>query len=235
MADYLPVSESDLRTWFANFKTKVTAAALEALGFATAEATALETQITADYNFIDKAVSSNEQLRNDMNGFVQWKNEVIRGGDDNITPAAQTFQGTANLPSATKRGILERTRKLIARIKVAPLYTEAMGEDLGIVATSDEIPGIGETPPNLTGTPGANSSVSLKFNKGQSNGVQIETKRASEANYSVLGSYFKSPVTDGRAPLVAGQPEIRYYRARYLDGNDPLGAYSDIVSVVTIP
>ena len=40
---------------------------------------------------------------------------------------------------------------------------------------------------------------------------------------------------DTRPPLVAGQPEVRRYRIRYLEGDDPVGLYSSVVSVTTIP
>ena len=43
---------------------------------------------------------------------------------------------------------------------------------------------------------------------------------------------------DGRRnidAMVAGQPEVRRYRMRYLDGDDPVGVWSAVVSVTTIP
>lgn len=33
----------------------------------------------------------------------------------------------------------------------------------------------------------------------------------------------------------AGQPEVRRYRIRYPDGDDPVGNYSAVVSVTTVP
>jgi hypothetical protein len=44
-----------------------------------------------------------------------------------------------------------------------------------------------------------------------------------------------TPYEDPRDPLVAGQPETRSYRLQLYDGDNPVGGYSDEVSVVTLP
>ena len=63
----------------------------------------------------------------------------------------------------------------------------------------------------------------------------VEGQRASEGTWTSLGTDRFSPFVDGRAPLVAGQPEVRRYRIRYLDGDDPTGNYSAVVTVTTVP
>ena len=40
---------------------------------------------------------------------------------------------------------------------------------------------------------------------------------------------------DARPPLVAGQPELREYRAQGMENNAPVGALSAVVSAVTVP
>ena len=81
----------------------------------------------------------------------------------------------------------------------------------------------------------ANSQVELKFVKRGFSGIQVESKRGAETNWSVLGNYLRSPILDTRPLLVAGQPETRSYRYRYLSGNDPVGTVSDTFTVTTIP
>ncbi len=44
-----------------------------------------------------------------------------------------------------------------------------------------------------------------------------------------------SPYLDARAPLVARQPEVRRYRGRYIVNDEPVGNYSAVASVTTIP
>ena len=59
--------------------------------------------------------------------------------------------------------------------------------------------------------------------------------RGAEKVWSVMGSYFRSPILDEREPLALGQPEVRNYRYTYLDGNDTIGQASDTFTVTTTP
>jgi len=71
--------------------------------------------------------------------------------------------------------------------------------------------------------------------KGVYDGVQIESQRAGETLWTLIGMDTSSPYLDSRAPLAAGVPEIRCYRLRYFPNDVPTGNYSDIVTVTTIP
>jgi len=71
--------------------------------------------------------------------------------------------------------------------------------------------------------------------KGRHSGVVIQGKRAGESDWSDLGKDNYSPYVDGRPPLTAGTSETRQYRMRYLDKDNEVGEWSDVVSVVTIP
>jgi len=44
-----------------------------------------------------------------------------------------------------------------------------------------------------------------------------------------------SPYTGGAGALVCGQPEVRQYRARWPDDDQPFGDWSDIVQVTARP
>lgn len=128
---------------------------------------------------------------------------------------------------------MPRLRLLVKRIKAHLLYTEVIGGDLGIIAST-----IAPSPnakPTGSARALANSQVELKFVKRGFSGIQVESKRGAEANWSVLGNYLRSPILDTRPLLVAGQPETRSYRYRYLSGNDPVGTVSDTFTVTTIP
>ncbi len=80
-----------------------------------------------------------------------------------------------------------------------------------------------------------NSEVRQNWVKSSSDGVLMEGQRGSETEWTPLGTDRFSPYLDGRAPLVAGQPEVRRYRMRYLDGDDPAGNWSPVASVTTVP
>ena len=65
--------------------------------------------------------------------------------------------------------------------------------------------------------------------------IELQSKRGAEADFSLLAYDTNSPYLDARVPLVAGQPEVRQYRARWRDDDLPVGDWSDIVQVTARP
>lgn len=65
--------------------------------------------------------------------------------------------------------------------------------------------------------------------------IEIQCKRPGDADFITIGFDSSEPYLDSRAPVVAGQPEVRQYRARYHDGTGPIGIWSDIVSATAQP
>ncbi|MBI5706963.1 MAG: hypothetical protein HZC36_08230 [Armatimonadetes bacterium] len=64
---------------------------------------------------------------------------------------------------------------------------------------------------------------------------EMQSKRTRDADLGAIGFDSSEPYLDSRAPVVAGQPEVRQYRARYLDAGGPIGIWSDIVSATAQP
>jgi hypothetical protein len=56
-----------------------------------------------------------------------------------------------------------------------------------------------------------------------------------ETAFMLLAYDTNSPYLDARAPLVAGQPEVHRYRARYREDDQPFADWSDIVQVTARP
>ena len=71
--------------------------------------------------------------------------------------------------------------------------------------------------------------------KASADGLVVESQRGAEVTWTVVGTDNFSPYLDGRDPLVAGQPEVRRYRGRYVLNDEPVGNYSAVASVTTIP
>ncbi|MCZ7580402.1 MAG: hypothetical protein M5U21_06240 [Fimbriimonadaceae bacterium] len=65
--------------------------------------------------------------------------------------------------------------------------------------------------------------------------IQIACRRPGDADFITIGFDSSEPYLDSRAPVVAGQPEVRQYRARYHDTSGPIGTWSDIVSATAQP
>ena len=85
--------------------------------------------------------------------------------------------------------------------------------------------------PVLKATVQTDFGVTLKFAMFGHDQLEIQSQRAGETEWTTIGFDTSSPYTDARAPLVAGQPENRRYRARYRDDDNPVGEWSDIIEV----
>ena len=80
-----------------------------------------------------------------------------------------------------------------------------------------------------------NQEVRVAFVKRSFDGVYVESQRAAETAWSLLGIDLQSPYVDTRAPLASGQPEVRKYRLRYFMNEAAVGDYSDVMTVTTQP
>jgi hypothetical protein len=126
------------------------------------------------------------------------------------------------------------TRALVRRIKAHPNYTSAIGAQLGIEGP-DVAVDLSEAKPVLTATPQRSGLVVIEFVKGQSDGVNIYSRRGTETGFTFLARDTASPYIDNRTPLVAGQPEQRHYMAMYVLDDDEVGIPGDELAVMTLP
>jgi len=81
--------------------------------------------------------------------------------------------------------------------------------------------------PHASAEPGARPSPPIA--------CWVRIERAAETAWASRAFDTNSPYLDGRAPPVAGQPEQRRYRARYVDNDVPVGDWSDTVEVTAHP
>lgn len=135
-------------------------------------------------------------------------------------------------------GALERIFRLVQSIKSKPGYTEAMGIDMGIVGSEAPAPPPGDAPPPrltvLVIQGSLNEAGRIKFFKDGHMGIWLECRRNGGA-WEYLTATPKSPYIDDRPLLVAGQPEVREYRARFWDDGVPNGDWCDVAKVTVGP
>ncbi|MEI7485384.1 MAG: hypothetical protein WCK13_11805 [Ignavibacteriota bacterium] len=74
--------------------------------------------------------------------------------------------------------------------------------------------------------------MTVKFDKGDLEGVKIYSKRGSETHFTFLGTDTHSPYHDNRPKLAADVPEERQYYAFYFQNEYEVGQQSDIVTAV---
>lgn len=129
-------------------------------------------------------------------------------------------------------GIIRRLRLLIRKIKSSANFNESIGRDLYIIRESERTPN-SEKKPTLKAAALVNDKVELKFDKQGMKAVRIRRLLA-DGTAQNLADPTTSPFIDN-TPSPNNQPEKRQYQAVYLENNEPVGQYSDIVIVVTTP
>lgn len=75
--------------------------------------------------------------------------------------------------------------------------------------------------------------VVLDWVKGKMDGVVIYSS-FDGAGFEQIGIDIRSPYEDRRRNKIAGQPEVRYYKLRYLKNDKEIGLFSDVVCVAVL-
>lgn len=142
-------------------------------------------------------------------------------------------QATAD-KNTSRFNVEKHARALARRIKAHPAYTAALGA-LGGIEGPEDSTNLSTSKPTLNGTAKAAGAAELGFNKSISDGISLYSKRGTEADFSFLARDTSSPYLDNRPLLVAGQPELREYKAVYFQNDAEIGLFSDEVVVNCAP
>lgn len=232
MADYMPTNETNLDTWFQNFSNKMQTAGNQH-GFSADEIK----QTADDYSVLHSLIHGAETMRVNASEYTAYKNIVVFGGATSPTPAfpAMSLPTEPTFTVGIKAGIVERTRALVKRLKVSPNYNESVGQDFQVIGTTNDRSVNGDAKPVLKIKALANSLVEISFVKGEADGIELELQRGSETGWTRIGKFIKTPAEDDTPTITPNTPEVRRYRGRFLEGNKPVGLFSDIASIVTTP
>ena len=136
--------------------------------------------------------------------------------------------------NTSRRNAEAHARALARRIKAHPAYTVALGNLLGIEGPEDTTD-LTTSKPTLTGADRTGGSVEIGFNKSISDGVNLYSKREGDADFVYLARDTASPYVDNRPLKVAGKPEIREYKAVYVQDDAEIGLFSDELVVNCAP
>jgi len=125
-------------------------------------------------------------------------------------------------------------RAEIRRIKAHADYNATLGMHLWIEGT-DHSNDLSHSSPELSGADQGGGNVSLGFTKGGSDGINIYSCRDGDSDWSLLNRATTSPYSDKRAPLQAGKPELRNYRAVFVVKDQEIGQFSKDLTVTCAP
>ena len=129
----------------------------------------------------------------------------------------------------TKGGAL---RAIVSRIKTNANYTTTIGKDLGIIAPESEF-NANSYKVNFSVTQ-KGSTLNLKFNKYELDGVHIYMRKANEAAFSFLGRKMKSPFEYEHTLADSLIPERLEFKAIGFIDDEEVGLFSDIAEIVYV-
>lgn len=163
-------------------------------------------------------------LQKDAKEATAYKQLMVGG----TGPASNRPQSSAipdPPPVVPEPGLQKRLFSQIVRIKAHPGYNEAIGHDLGVIATTVDHP-VPEY--SLSVELGSNGQqVRIDFKKHGHDGIWIES-RINGGDWAFLAIDTVKPYLDQR-PLVAGNiHESREYRLRWWDKSQPNGEWSGV-------
>ena len=218
---YLPADEPGKGAWLNNLSAKLPTYSA-ALGLTAADTAS----VTADALFFTYCLNSVGQVAAYSQQWTAYKNSARNGTGASLgaAPAAPSL-GVA--PAAVAPNIFGRATALVARIKVAPGYTDSIGQALQIIG-ADQTVDVNSMKPIITAQLDA-GQVDIGWTKQGMDGIELQVDRGTGFVFLAIDTI---PGYTDTAPMpAAGQSALWKYKAIYRQGDDRVGQWSDVVSI----
>jgi hypothetical protein len=197
---YFPQRIADLVLWYTNFKSKLPNYAAE-LNLTQAE--------------IDNEVAYCEDMINAIN-MVTTQKGLLKSAVENRISVLNDNNS--------------KLKEDIARHKTAKFYTQAIGEDLGIVGSP-----ITFNPDTYKPTVSAalfGGAIRIRFTKKGVNGINLYVRHKGTSNWKAITRLTTSPFEYQPTLAVEGQPEHYEFRAFGVIKDQEIGVASDITEII---
>ena len=216
---YLPSDDAGKGAWLNNLSAKLPSYSA-ALGLTAADTAS----VTADAAFFGYLLAAQSQVAAYSQQWTAYKNAARNGAALGALPATPSL-GVA--PAAVASNIFGRATALVARIKVAPGYTDSIGQALQIIG-ADQTVDVTTMKPVITAQLDA-GQVDIGWTKQGMDGIEIQVDRGTGFVFLAIDTI---PGYTDTAPMpAAGQSALWKYKAIYRQGDDRVGQWSDVVSI----
>jgi len=218
---YLPNDDNGKAAWLNNLAAKLPDYQA-ALGLTAADVASL----TADAAFFAYVLNAQTQVAAYAQQWTAYKN-AARNGSDPALGAAPVAPNPGNAPAEVAPGIIGRAIALVARIKVAPGYTDAIGQALQIIGADNPI-----DPTTLKPVLDVEldaGQVVVGWTKQGMDGIEIQVDRGTGFVFLAIDTI--PDYTDTAAMPAAGQSALWKYKAIYIQADQRVGQWSDVVSI----
>ena len=167
-------------------------------------------------------------LQKQAEAAVAFRNAIETGKPPTVptVPVVVTFTPPVGSASPTV-GLLTWLFTVIARWKTAPGCSETIMLDLGIKGTAPEP---STEPPDISAKVDG-SIVKVRVIKSGNKGYVLQSRVQGDTAFSDLGPTTAATYEDKRPVKTPGTAEWREYRAKFWDGTEAIGAWSEVVRV----
>lgn len=222
---YLPKSDDARVTWLNNFAAKLTATLTAKYALTPAQVSAVQ----ADAVYFDALVKYKKQYENYLSSVTAYKNAMRNGvaAGSTLVPLVTpvlVLPGTAVAP-----GIFDRISEVVKKIKASQLYSAADGKNLGIEGNDIGEEDADDAKPKLT-LGNATGQPKVEWIRKTYTAIEIQKDRG-DGNWVFLAIDTVPNYIDTEALPATGTMATWKYRARYRKGDEPVGQWSDVVSV----
>lgn len=180
-------------------------------------AVALCDTFIAAYNLADQSKAT-------MQAMTQWRDLIFEGGP--VGSAAPNPPEFPNGPDITyTRGVVVEFTELRDRLITAKGYTEAIGEDLGIIGPEINKIAPDDVTPELKTRTSAGYVVNLSGSMQGMDGMRVEYAPKG-GNFATVAFLTNTPGGFTVTPVVPGEPETGFVRAVFIKKNEDYGNFS---------
>lgn len=232
VSDYYPQSMDARMAWHAVFIDQLLNHGFAAKYSITFPTTTALQAISAWFNYWVPLRHSLDAYSQQVTGYFN----TIAGSDENADPPSQpTFAAPEEIPDDPAPGIEKFTRDIVKQIKNSTIYAPADGEAMGIESPEPTPFNPAELRPTFKAVTREAFEIGVTFKKQGMSAVRFEFRYKGGLSWMPAGVLLSSPGAFSIAPQTPGQPEQIELRAIYMQGNNNIGQWSDIVPVLIAP
>jgi hypothetical protein len=220
---YLPHGEDARQKWLFNFSSKLGAYAA-ALGISAAEVTA----IASYYTMLLYIINLSDGIRKFSQEITKFKKKLmiaVTGSTLGPVPATTIAAAPPDVPA----GIFTLISGIVKRIKGSVNYTDAIGEDLGIIG-ADIIDDFATAKPVLKITLDVNHPK-IKYKKGRTSGMNLYADHDDGSGMVFMRFVAKNTYIDLTELGSAKNSAVWKYKGIYVVEDTEVGVESDEVTV----
>ena len=171
-------------------------------------------------------------MQRDAKEATAHKQLMIGGGAENASAIQPQPSQFPNPPPAPLPNMQKRLFSQITRIKASPNYTDVIGHDLGIIATSNTVEHLIPEPTVTVELGETGSRVRIDFKKYEHEGIWIESRINGVGDWVFLAVNTIKLYYDERPLALGNTHETREYRVRWWDKSVAHGEWSAVQQVV---